>query len=87
MLAAAFVLGLALGCALPMIMSAIGQAAPPGRGGEAIGIRSMLANASQALVPVIVGAIGSASGAGTVFWGLAVLLAAGVLFAKAQRPS
>ncbi|MGI4843410.1 MAG: MFS transporter [Janthinobacterium lividum] len=87
LLACVFVLGLALGCALPMIMSAIGQAAPPGRGGEAIGIRSMLANASQTILPVGVGALGSAGGTQVLFWVLGALLAAGMLFARAQQPA
>ncbi|MEX5746239.1 MFS transporter [Massilia sp. X63] len=86
LLAAAFVLGLALGCALPTIMSAIGQAAPPGRGGEAIGIRSMLANASQTLLPVTVGAIGSAGGTQVVFWIVGGMLAVGALCAQLQPP-
>ncbi|WP_292038965.1 MFS transporter [Massilia sp. UBA6681] len=87
LLACAFVLGLALGCALPMIMSAIGQAAPPGRGGEAIGIRSMLANASQTILPVSVGALGSAGGTQVVFWVQGAALAGGMLFARAQQPA
>ena len=77
--ALAFALGSALGSALPMMMSAIGRTAPHGRSGEAIGIRSMLTNASQALLPLSLGALGSAVGAPMVFWTLAVLLGAGTM--------
>ena len=77
--ALAFALGSALGSALPMMMSAIGRTAPHGRSGEAIGIRSMLTNASQALLPLSLGALGSAVGTPMVFWTLAVLLGAGTM--------
>jgi len=83
--ALAFTLGSALGSALPMMMSAIGRTAPHGRSGEAIGIRSMLANASQALLPLSLGALGSAVGTQMVFWTLAVLLAGGTML-TAGRP-
>ncbi|MCA1855590.1 MFS transporter [Massilia oculi] len=78
LLALAFVLGLGLGCALPMTMSAIARNAPPGRGGEAIGIRTMLANASQTVLPASCGALGAAWGTQAVFWLVAGLLGAGL---------
>jgi MFS family permease len=87
LLALAFILGLGLGCALPMIMSAIQQASPAGRSGEAIGVRSMLVNASQTILPVSFGAIGSAAGTGVVFWALAAILCGGVVFAMRQQGS
>ncbi len=77
LLALAFLLGLALGCAFPMVMSAIARTAPPGRSGEAIGIRSMLINASQ----VALGALGSAGGTRMAFWVIAAMLGAGMAFA------
>ncbi len=85
LLALAFVLGLGLGSALPMIMSAIQQTAPPGRSGEAIGVRSMLINASQTALPVGFGAVGSAVGTGVVFWALAAMLGGGLVFIARQR--
>lgn len=81
LLALAFALGLALGCAFPMIMSAIAHTAPPGRSGEAIGIRSMLINASQTVLPVTLGALGSAGGTRLAFWVIAAMLGAGMVFA------
>lgn len=85
LLALAFVLGLGLGSALPMIMTALQEASPPGRSGEAIGVRTMLVNASQTMLPVSFGAIGSAGGTGVVFWALAAILAGGAVFA-ARKP-
>jgi MFS family permease len=85
LLVLAFILGLGLGCALPTIMSAIRQTAPPGRSGEAIGVRSMLINASQTLLPVAFGALGSSAGTHVVFWALAVPLGAAVVFTMAQK--
>ena len=85
LLGLAFVLGLGLGAAAPTTMSAIQLAAPPGRGGEAIGVRTMLVNASQTAMPVLFGAMGAASGTGAAFWLLAALLAAGGVYAARRR--
>lgn len=85
LLALAFVLGLGLGSALPMIMTALQETSPPGRSGEAIGVRTMLVNASQTVLPVSFGAIGSAGGTGFVFWALAAVLGCGVVFAARQQ--
>lgn len=83
--ALAFVLGLGLGSALPMVMSVIHQASPPGRSGEAVGVRSMLINTSQSVLPVGFGAIGSAVGTGSVFWTLAAVLGFGFMFAVRRQ--
>jgi predicted MFS family arabinose efflux permease len=80
LLALAFVLGMGLGCALPMIMSLIHLTAPPGRTGEAVGVRSSLINASQTVLPLLFGALGSAVGMVPVFWTLAAMLGAGGVF-------
>jgi predicted MFS family arabinose efflux permease len=85
LLVLAFVLGLGLGSALPMIKTALQQTSPPGRSGEAIGVRTMLVNASQTVLPVSFGAIGSAGGTGFVFWALAAMLGCGVVFAVRQQ--
>lgn len=84
LLALAFMLGVGLGSALPMIMSEMQSSAPPGRSGEAIGVRTMLVNVSQTALPVGFGALGSAGGTGVVFWALAAILACGTGFALRQ---
>jgi hypothetical protein len=55
-------------------MSVLHEAAPPGRTGEAVGLRTSVVNLSAATTPVIYGALGSALGMTPVFWGLAVAL-------------
>lgn len=84
LMALSFVLGVGLGSALPMIMSELQGSAPPGRSGEAIGVRTMLANASQAALPLVFGALGAAGGTGFVFWALGAILACGIGFALRQ---
>jgi MFS family permease len=84
LMAISFVLGLGLGCAQPVIMSLLYEAAPQGRQGEAVGIRTTMINASQTFIPLGSGALSLALGMAPVFW----LLAAGLLgagwFARRQ---
>ncbi|MFL6717915.1 MAG: MFS transporter [Burkholderiaceae bacterium] len=84
LLALAFLLGLGLGCAMPMVMSLIYFVAPEGRTGEAVGVRSTLINASQTVLPLLFGALGAVTGTIPVFWTLAVLLGFGGVFASRQ---
>jgi MFS family permease len=79
MLALAFMLGLGLGVAQPMVMSVMYRAAPADRIGEATGLRLTLVNASQTFLPMMGGAFG-ALGFASVFWALAVLMAGGIGF-------
>ncbi|MFC7516719.1 MFS transporter [Herbaspirillum sp. GCM10030257] len=85
LLTLSFILGLGLGSALPTIMSAIHETAPIGRSGEAVGVRSMLINASQSVLPVSFGMIGAAVGTNSVYWVLAIMLACGCMFAIRQE--
>lgn len=85
MLAAAFALGLALGCGQPMAMNLLHVTAPVGRAGEAVGVRSAITSASQTVLPLVFGALGAAAGVGVVFWLGAALLAGGGVFAGRQR--
>jgi predicted MFS family arabinose efflux permease len=79
MLALAFVLGLGLGVAQPMVMSVMYRAAPADRIGEATGLRLTLVNASQTFLPMMGGAFG-ALGFASVFWALAALMGGGIGF-------
>lgn len=85
LLALAFLLGLGLGSAQPMVMSLIHRAAPAGRTGEAVGVRTTLMNASHTALPLLFGGLGSALGMVPAFWALAVILSAGGVFAGRRR--
>jgi MFS family permease len=84
LMALSFVLGLGLGCAQPIIMSQLYDASPPGRQGEAVGLRTSLLNGSHTLIPLVSGAISAALGMAPAFWLLAGLLLGGAWFAKRQ---
>ena len=82
LMALAFMLGLGLGMSQPMVMSLLHNAAPPGRVGEAVGIRMSIVNLSQTSMPLLFGALGTALGMAPVFWATALLLAAGSFYAR-----
>ena len=82
-----FVLGLGLGSAQPVIMSLLYAASPPGRQGEAVGVRTSLLNGSHTLIPLASGAASSAVGMAPVFWVLAGCLLGGAWFARRQVKS
>lgn len=77
LIAFAFILGIGLGGTQPMIMALLYEHAPPGRGGEAVGVRTVLLNFSQAGIPLLFGALGAALGIAPAFWAMAVVLAGG----------
>ena len=70
-------LGIALGCVQPMIMSMLHQITPHHRHGEAVGMRLMVINASSVAMPMVFGAAGAAVGIGAVFWTVAAMVGAG----------
>ena len=81
LIALSFVLGLGLGSAQPIIMSLLYEASPPGRQGEAVGLRTSLLNGSHTLIPLASGALSVAFGMTPVFWLLSALLLGGAWFA------
>jgi predicted MFS family arabinose efflux permease len=82
LIALAFVMGIGLGGAQPMIMALLYNRAPSGRGGEAVGVRTLLLNISQAGIPLMFGALGAALGMSPVFWTMALALAGGAWYAR-----
>jgi predicted MFS family arabinose efflux permease len=82
-----FALGLGLGSAQPVIMSLLYAASPPGRQGEAVGLRTSLLNGSHTLIPLASGAASAAIGLSPVFWVLGAGLLAGAWFARQQVKS
>jgi predicted MFS family arabinose efflux permease len=80
-----FILGIGLGSAQPMVMSLLHNTAPPGRIGEAVGVRTTVMNTSHTVLPLLFGALGSALGMMPVFWAMALLMAGGSWFAASKR--
>ena len=85
LMALSFVLGLGLGCAQPVIMALLYEAAPRGRQGEAVGVRTTMINASQTFIPLTSGALTAALGMGPVFWVLGLGIFAGGVYARRGR--
>ena len=79
-------LGVALGCVNPMVMSLLHQLTPEARHGEALGLRMMLVNASSVAVPLLSGFGGALVGVAGVFWGVSALVAAGSRLAWRVKP-
>ena len=76
-----FVLGLALGSTQPGTLALLQQHAPPGRAGEAFGLRMALINGCQVTLPLAFGALGTAlGGVMPLFWLTAAALGAGRWF-------
>jgi predicted MFS family arabinose efflux permease len=82
LMALSFVLGLGLGMSQPMVMTLMHNATPPGRVGEAVGVRMTLVNMSQTSMPLLFGALGAALGMMPVFWLTALALVTGGYFAR-----
>lgn len=81
-------LGLALGCVQPMVMSTLHQITPSHRHGEALGLRLMAINASSVLMPLLFGAAGAIVGIQSVLWAVGAVAGTGIpaaLRMKAQR--
>jgi len=83
--AIAFLLGLGLGATQPSIMSLMYATAPHGRAAEAVGVRTVVLNASHTLLPLLFGAVGATLGMVPVFWSMAVALASGGWFSNRRR--
>jgi len=83
----AFLLGLGLGAAQPNIMSLVHSRCPPGRVGEALGLRTTIINSSQVILPLVFGAFGAVLGARAMFWSMAIIVAAGGIAAMRWHKS
>lgn len=76
--AAAFVLGLGLGCGQPLSMILSFNAGPPGRSAEAISMRLAVSYGAHVVVPPAFGVIGAAvGGVATIFWTCAAIMGCG----------
>ncbi len=85
--ACSVLLGLALGCVQPMIMSTLHQITPEHRHGEALGLRMMAINGSSVLMPMLFGVAGAVVGVAGVFWVVGAVVAGGMRLAVRLRPA
>lgn len=74
-----FALGLGLGISQPMVLSLMHRVTPPGRIGEAAGLRLMIVNGTQTVLPSVFGVLGNAFGVGLLFWTVGAMVGLGVL--------
>jgi len=82
----AFLLGLGLGSAQPLTIMLTYHHAPPGRSGEALGMRLTVNKITQISIPLVFGGIGAVFGLAPVFWAnAAFLLAGGIVSLKDLR--
>ncbi|HVE51632.1 MAG TPA: MFS transporter [Casimicrobiaceae bacterium] len=77
-----FVLGLALGTGQPMVLAQLHTIAPPGRVGEAVGMRMSLIQTMSVAVPLVFGALTSTIGLVPVFWSVGLCIGGGGLYAR-----
>lgn len=82
LMCASFGIGLGLGGGQPMVMSLLHTHAPPGRLGEAAGMRMSLGQSMAVAVPLIFGAFGATFGVAPVLWSVGVCLTGGGLYAR-----
>jgi MFS family permease len=80
-----FCLGLGLGVGQPMVMSLLHSVTPPGRMGEAAGVRMSLMNSMAVAVPLVFGAIGGTIGLSPVLWSVGVFLATGGWLTRTEK--
>lgn len=81
-----FCLGLGLGVGQPMVMALLHSLAPPGRMGEAAGVRMSLMNSMAVAVPLVFGAVGGTIGLAPVLWSVGVALATGGYLTRVAKP-
>lgn len=83
--AAAFVLGLGLGCGQPLSMILAFNAGPPGRSAEAISMRLAVSYGAHVFVPPAFGVIGAAMGVAPIFWTCAIIMGGGSWLNRATK--
>lgn len=83
--AIAFVLGLGLGLGQPLSVMLTYNHSPPGRAGEALGLRIAINNSIHVVVPAIFGAVGTVFGLAPVFWVNSAILAGGAFGGRRRK--
>lgn len=84
-----FIIGCSLGMSQPNVLSLLHTSAPPGRGGEVVGLRSVITNAVSVVTPLAFGGLLAGVSLATVLWLTAGSIALGAIPAHnaAAKPS
>ncbi|MGE5525832.1 MAG: MFS transporter, partial [Rhodospirillaceae bacterium] len=80
-----FILGLGMGLGQPLAVILTYNFSPPGRAGEALGLRIAINNSMHVVAPSTFGAIGSLVGLAPVFWVTAVFLVLGARYSAPRE--
>ena len=80
-----FVLGLGMGLGQPLAVILTYNFSPPGRAGEALGLRIAINNSMHVVAPSTFGAIGSLVGLAPVFWVTAAFLVVGARYSAPRK--
>jgi MFS family permease len=80
-----FLFGLGMGCCGPIVTMLMFGNAPPGRSGEALGLKVTANHFAKLTTPMVFGAVASAFGLAPVFWITAIMLAAGGAVSRPRR--
>jgi MFS family permease len=83
--AVSFGLGLGLGLGQPLTLVITSNLSPPGRFGEALGMRLTVNNLTHVIMPMVFGMLGSALGLAWVFWISAAFVALGGYFSRKRN--
>lgn len=82
-----FALGLGMNLGQPLTVILTYNYSPPGRAGEAIGLRIAINNTMHVLVPPAFGGLGSLLGVAPIFWLSSAVLGIGAYVSRRRRPS
>ncbi len=77
-----FMFGLGMGCTGPIITMLMFANSPPGRSGEALGLKVTFNHVTKVISPVILGSVAAAYGLLPVFWITAVMMGGGGWLSK-----
>lgn len=80
-----FVFGLGMGCTGPIVTMLMFSNSPPGRSGEAVGLKVTANHFTKVVSPVIFGTVAGAFGLLAVFWMNAMVLASGGWLSRPTR--
>ena len=78
LIALTFSIGMGLGVSQPLVTSLLFETAPDHRIGEALGLRTTLVKAGEAVFPLALGGLGTLLGVAPIYWGVAAVMGAGV---------